>query len=114
MSAYMLVSYWMDAEGWTMLRRCLMFANVPMVIFFGAPARKPATAACPPPRRALMAPSARAGLMLSGQTQFHTFGLSCKVQGFILQVTYLQMNMWHTMTVIILHRVITTGSPKFH
>ena len=52
--------------------------------------------------------------MLSGQTQFHTFGLSCKVQGFILQVTYLQMNMWHTMTVIILHRVITTGSPKFH
>lgn len=45
MSAYMLVSYWMDAEGWTMLRRCLMFANVPMVIFFGAPARKPATAA---------------------------------------------------------------------
>lgn len=36
MSCYMLVSYWMDSEGWTMLRRCLMFANVPMVVFFGA------------------------------------------------------------------------------
>ena len=35
MSCYMLVSYWMDSDGWTMLRRCLMFANIPMVIFFG-------------------------------------------------------------------------------
>lgn len=35
MSCYMLVSYWMDSESWTMLRRCLMFANVPMVVFFG-------------------------------------------------------------------------------
>ena len=35
MSCYMLVSYWMDSESWTMLRRCLMFANIPMVVFFG-------------------------------------------------------------------------------
>lgn len=41
-------------------------------------------------------------------------GLSCKTQAIILQIAYLQTNMWHTMTVVVLHRVITTGSAKFH
>ena len=41
-------------------------------------------------------------------------GLSCKVQAIILQISYLQINMWHTMTVVVLHRVMTTGSAKFH
>lgn len=54
------------------------------------------------------------GLVLAGQSEYHQMGLSCKAQAYILQIAYLQINMWHTMTVVILHRVITTGSAKFH
>ena len=53
-------------------------------------------------------------MVLAGQSEYHQMGLSCKVQAFIMQVAYLQINMWSTMTVVIMHRVITTGSPKFH
>jgi len=88
MSAYMMVAFWMDKEGWTMLRRCIMFANVPMICFYG--------------------------LILMGQSELHDFGTTCEFRGFLLQVTYLQMNMWHTMTVVFLYRMIVYETPKFH
>ena len=28
------ISYWIDDEGWTQLRKCVMFANIPMCCFF--------------------------------------------------------------------------------
>eukprot|EP01051_Picozoa_sp_SAG22_P024433 SAG22_NODE_6771_length_813_cov_0.960784_1_plen_190_part_10 len=86
-SCYMLVSYWIDSEGWTQLRKFVMFANIPMCCFYG--------------------------LLLSGQSEFHQMGMSCETQGFLQQVFYLQMNMWHTMTVVSLYRLCETGTSKF-
>jgi hypothetical protein len=60
MSAYMMVAFWMDKSAWTMLRRCIMFANVPMICFYG--------------------------LILMGQSDAHTFGTTCEFRGFLLQV----------------------------
>ena len=54
-----------------------------------------------------------AGLVLMGQSEFHQLGLNCPTQGFLLQVFYLQMNLWHTMTVVTMYRMVETGSPKF-
>ena len=87
MSCYMLISYWMDEEGWSFLRRCVMFANIPMCCYYA--------------------------LLLMGQSEYHQAGLSCPTQGFLLQVFYLQMNLWHTMTVVTMYRLVETGSPKF-
>ena len=86
-SCYMLISYWIDDEGWTQLRKCVMFANIPMCCFFA--------------------------LILMGQSEYHQMGLSCQTQGYLGQVFYLQMNMWHTMTVVSLFRLCDTGTSKF-
>ena len=82
-SCYMLISYWMNEEGWTQLRKNVMFANIPMCAFFA--------------------------LLLMGQSESHQAGLSCQAQGFLNQVFYLQMNMWHTMTVVTLYRLCESG-----
>eukprot|EP01052_Picozoa_sp_SAG31_P015207 SAG31_NODE_971_length_10655_cov_35.774915_3_plen_1569_part_00 len=87
MSCYMLISYWVDSDGWTQLRKCVMFANIPMCCFFA--------------------------LILMGQSAYHQMGLSCWWQGYLGQVFYLQMNMWHTMTVVSLYRLCETGTSKF-
>ena len=67
-SVYMLVSFWMDPESWTMLRRRVSFANIPMTIYFG--------------------------VVLMGQSSNHKMGLSCPQRAFILQIMYLTMNTW--------------------
>ena len=79
-SCYMLLQYWMDEKSWTLLRKRVMFANIPMCIFFA--------------------------VVLMGQSEYHRMGMGCAQMGFILQVTYLMMNLWHTMTVITAYRFI--------
>eukprot|EP01052_Picozoa_sp_SAG31_P007928 SAG31_NODE_389_length_16370_cov_4.517915_4_plen_300_part_00 len=76
----MLVQYWMDEKSWTLLRKRVMFANVPMCIFFA--------------------------LVLMGQSEYHTLGMNCPQMGAILNATYLMMNLWHTMTIITAYRFI--------
>jgi hypothetical protein len=82
-SVYMLVQYWLDQDSWTLLRKRVMFANVPMCIFFG--------------------------LVLAGQSEFHKMGMTCPQMAGILQVVYLMMNLWHTMTIITAYRFIILG-----
>ena len=60
MASYMMVAFWMDRSGWTMLRRCVMFSTIPMIIFYG--------------------------LILMGQSNVHTFGTSCAFRAFLLQI----------------------------
>ena len=79
-SCYMLLQYWMDESSWTLLRKRVMFANIPMCIFFA--------------------------LVLMGQSEYHRMGMDCAQMGSILQVTYLMMNLWHTMTIITAYRFI--------
>lgn len=85
-SCYMLIQYWLDESSWTLLRKRVMFANIPMCIFFG--------------------------LVLAGQSSNFRFGLSCQVHAWILQVTYLMMNLWHTMTIITAYRFIILGKGR--
>lgn len=85
-SCYMLVQYWLDDTSWTLLRKRVMFANVPMCIFFA--------------------------LVLAGQSEYHRMGLSCPQMAWILQVTYLMMNLWHTMTIITAYRFIILSKGK--
>lgn len=79
----MLIQYWLDQDSWTLLRKRVMFANMPMCIFFG--------------------------MVLAGQTEHNKLGLSCPQRAWILQVTYLMMNLWHTMTIITAYRFINLG-----
>ena len=84
-ASYIIVSYWMDEEGWTVLRLRIFFAACPMWIFFTV-------------------------LLMGQSTVFNS--LSCSAEGYIQQVAYLQMNMWQTMTVFTAYRFIVTGKPR--
>eukprot|EP01043_Picozoa_sp_COSAG02_P077503 COSAG02_NODE_16991_length_1037_cov_25.683369_1_plen_206_part_01 len=79
----MLIQYWLDQDSWTLLRKRVMFANMPMCIFFG--------------------------MVLAGQTSHNKLGMSCPQRAWVLQVTYLMMNLWHTMTIITAYRFINLG-----
>ena len=59
-ASYMMVSYWMDSDSWTMLRRCLMFSTIPMIIFYG--------------------------LMLMGQSENFQMGTTCTFRAYVMQV----------------------------
>ena len=59
-SCYMLIQYWLDESSWTLLRKRVMFANIPMCIFFG--------------------------LVLAGQSSNFRFGLSCQVHAWICRL----------------------------
>ena len=85
-SCYMLIQYWMDEKSWTLLRKRVMFANIPMCIFFA--------------------------LILMGQSEFHRMGMNCAAMGYLLQITYLMMNLWHTMTIITAYRFICLEKGK--
>jgi hypothetical protein len=82
----MLVQYWMDSSSWTNLRTRLMFANVPMCIFFG--------------------------FILLGQAK-HNYGMDCPTMAIVLQVTYLTMNLWQTMTIVTAYRFIILGRGRY-
>eukprot|EP01052_Picozoa_sp_SAG31_P001347 SAG31_NODE_46_length_30980_cov_226.095107_7_plen_1671_part_00 len=78
-SCYMLISFWMDEDGQTLMRYSVMYANIPMCAFFA--------------------------LILMNQSSMHTFGLECGGFAFLGQVFYGQMNLWHTMTVDTLYKL---------
>lgn len=87
-SCYILVSYWMDQDSWTLLRLRTMFASIPMCVFFA--------------------------LMLMGQSKHHKlFEGHCDKEGYIQQVVYLMVNMWQTMTVVTAYRGIVLGKGRF-
>ena len=84
-AAYIIISYWMDEEGWTVLRLRVFFAACPMWVFFT--------------------------VLLMGQST-HFNGLSCSSEGYIQQVSYLMMNVWQTVTVFTAYNFIVRGKSR--
>eukprot|EP01046_Picozoa_sp_COSAG06_P064607 COSAG06_NODE_15513_length_1065_cov_1.309524_2_plen_245_part_01 len=85
-ACYILVSYWMDQDSWSILRMRTMFASIPMCIFFG--------------------------LMLSSQSKAHR-PFDCETEAYIMQICYFMINMWQTMTVVTAYRFVCNGSGRF-
>lgn len=85
-ACYMLVSYWMDQDSWSLLRMRTMFASIPMIVFFG--------------------------LMLSSQSSDHR-SFTCATEAYIMQICYFMINMWQTMTVVTAYRFVCNGSGRF-
>lgn len=85
-ACYILVSYWMDQDSWSILRMRTMFASIPMCIFFG--------------------------LMLGAQSSAHR-PFSCATEAYIMQICYFMINMWQTMTVVTAYRFVCNGSGRF-
>ena len=59
-ACYILISYWMDQDSWSVLRMRTMFASIPMCVFFA--------------------------INLMSQSSHHRF-LSCEAEAFVQQVT---------------------------
>ena len=85
-ACYILVSYWMDQDSWSILRMRTMFASIPMCIFFG--------------------------LLLGSQSSAHR-PFTCETEAYIMQVCYFMINMWQTMTVVTAYRFVCNGSGRF-
>ena len=86
LSCYMLVSFWMDPGSWSRMRWSVSFGNLPMCTFFA--------------------------LVLAGQSPSYQFGTSCATRKYLLEMTYLMMNAWHTATIWSSYNIVVKNDKR--